>query len=104
MCVTITYTFVSILLLTFAIIICFGLGRTGTARGSIAPTCFLLAGKRAKFGYNTAYLQKGGAKKGSTIQMTEKAYMAKEAWLAMTPKLVEGYRIMLFIKDNPQWY
>ena len=41
---------------------------------------------------------------GSKIQITEKAFMTEEACLRMTPKLVEGYRSLPYVKDNPQWY
>ena len=74
---------------TFVIPICFGLVRTGTAGGNNVPTCFLLAGKRVKSGYTEKFLYQGGGEKGYTIQMTEKAYRTEEAWMAISPKLVE---------------
>lgn len=30
--------------------------------------------------------------------------MTEEAWVSMTPKLVEGYRNLPYIKENPQWW
>ena len=41
---------------------------------------------------------------GSTIQMTEKAFLTEKAWLRMTPNLIEGYRSLPYIQYNPQWY
>ena len=78
--------------------------RTGTAGGTNGPTVFLMEGKRVKTGFTAKFLEEHGAEPGSTIQMTEKAFMTEEAWLKMTPELVRGYRNMPFIQDNPQWY
>ena len=30
--------------------------------------------------------------------------MTEEAWLIITPKLIEGYRSLPYVKENPQWY
>lgn len=35
--------------------------------------------------------------------MTENAYMTDDAWSKCTPHLLEGYRKMPVIKDNPEW-
>ena len=45
-----------------------------------------------------------GCEEGSMILITENAYMNKEAWKDMTPKFVEGYRNMTFVRDNTNCY
>ena len=35
--------------------------------------------------------------------MTENAYMTDDAWIEATPHLLDGYRKMQVIKDNPEW-
>jgi hypothetical protein len=36
--------------------------------------------------------------------MMEDAHMIEDAWEEMTPSLVEGYRSLPVICDNPQWW
>ena len=78
--------------------------RTGTAGGNNGPTVFIMAGKRVQQGYDSKYLIWHGAVPGSSIQMTQKAFMTDKCWLDMTPNLFEGYRLLPFLQDNPQWY
>ena len=40
----------------------------------------------------------------STIHITDKDFMVEEACLIMTPKLIEGYLNLPYVKTNPQWY
>jgi len=41
---------------------------------------------------------------GSTIIiMTQNAYMADDAWIAVTKTLMKGYCEMPFAKENPHW-
>ena len=77
---------------------------TGTAGGSNTPTVFLMEGKNRRSDFSDEYLAESGCAVGSTIKMTEKAFMKEEAWLKMTPKLIEGYLSIPYVKDNPQWY
>ena len=78
--------------------------RTGAAGGSNGPTAFVMAGKEARTGFTETFIEERGCAPGSCIQMTEKAFMTEEAWLAMSPDIVKGYRAMPFIEWNPQWW
>ena len=57
--------------------------RTGIAAGHNDPTVFLLKGKKRKSGFNETFLRQEGWALGSTICMTENAYMTEEAWEEM---------------------
>lgn len=61
--------------------------RTGTPAGSNGPTAFIMAGKRRRAGYTDAYLQRMGAAPGSTIAMTDKAFMTNDAWDEIAEKV-----------------
>ena len=78
--------------------------RTGSAGGSNGPTAFIMAGKEIRTGFTDTFIEKRGCAPGSCIQMTEKAFMTEEAWLAMSPNIVRGMRAMPFIEWNPQWW
>ena len=79
--------------------------RTGTPAGDTGPTIFLCAGSSRRGGYSDKFLMKGGASKGSTIIMTENAFMTDDAWEAMTPNVIDGLRsINDYVKANPQWW
>ena len=54
--------------------------------------------------YTDAFLQDQGCEPGSTIAMTENAFMADVAWVELTPKLVAGYLMLEVVRDNPQWW
>jgi hypothetical protein len=77
---------------------------TGTMSGTTGPTYFLLKGTQSKKSFNDAYLMRFGMKPGSTIIMTKNAYMTDDAWLQVSKKIVEGYRLLPYIKENPQWH
>ena len=64
--------------------------RTGVAAGHNSPTVFLLKGKSRKSGFNDTFLKQEGCELGSTICMTENAYMTEEAWEKMTPLWPSG--------------
>ncbi len=78
--------------------------RLGSIGGSDGPVFFLMAGKQRKSAFTDNFLSKHGAPKGSSIIMTENAFMTDEAWETMAPLATEGIRGMPFIKDNPQWW
>jgi len=40
---------------------------------------------------------------GSTIIMTENAYMTDEAWLKASEAIVRGYRSLPYVKENEEW-
>jgi hypothetical protein len=78
--------------------------RTGTMSGTTGPTYFLLKGATRKKSFTDAYLVKYGMKPGSTIIMTENAYMTDDAWLQVSKEIVKGYRLLPVIRENPEWY
>ena len=78
--------------------------QNGIAGGSNLPTAFVMKGKIVNTGYTYKMLKENGAKHGSTVVMTDNAFMTEEAWLKLTPNIIEGYRAMPFICDNPQWH
>ena len=78
--------------------------RTGTVAGTTGPTIILLKGVTKQKAYSDDFLVKHGLAPGSTIIMTESAYMTNEAWLKATPYLMKGYRQLPYIKDNPNWF
>ena len=78
--------------------------RTGTCSGSNGPTVFVMKGVRTPVGYNEGFLHDHGASVGSSIQMTENAFMTDECWEKLSPQLIEGYRSLDYIKENPQWF
>ena len=67
--------------------------RTGTMAGTTGPTYFLLKGTKCKKNFNDDYLVRHGMQPGSAIIMTKNAYMTDEAWLQLSKKIVEGYRL-----------
>jgi hypothetical protein len=78
--------------------------RTGAVSGDQGPTTFLLKGLRKPPFFSDKFLEKNGAAFGSTLIMTESAYMTEVAWETMTPVIVKGIRSMPHIRDNPQWW
>ena len=78
--------------------------RTGSVAGTTGPTIFLLKGaKQNRKEFSDEFLVKYGCAPGSTIIMTESAYMTDEAWLEASKAIVKGYRSMPYVKDNPHW-
>ena len=78
--------------------------RTGSVAGHNGPTCFVMAGKKRRTGYTDKFLFDNGCEEGSTLVMTENAYMTDEAWVELTPHLIRGYRAMQYVCDNPDWW
>jgi hypothetical protein len=60
--------------------------RSGVTVGGNGPTGFLLKGKKKRPGYTDDMLVKHGCEPGSTIIMTENAFMTNEAWIELTRK------------------
>ncbi len=77
---------------------------TGTASGITGPTIFLLKGTKHRNNFNNDNLLRYGMAKGSTILMTENAYMTDDAWLEASKAIVKGYRQLPFLKENEDWY
>jgi hypothetical protein len=63
-----------------------------------------MAGKQRRQAFTDDFLHNHGAPKGSSVIMTENAFMTDEAWETMAPLATEGIRSMPFIDDNPQWW
>ena len=66
--------------------------RTGAVGGSQGSTVMLMKGTRKRTGYSNRFLEKHDCCKGSTVIMTDSAFMTTAAWKAMTPRLMIGYR------------
>ena len=69
----------------------------------MVPRHFFEGVKRRK-AYSNDFLCREGCALGSTIAMTESAYMTDEAWVEFTPNIVAGYRHLPFVLENPQWW
>lgn len=78
--------------------------RIGAASGDTGPTAFLPPGVKVKKGFTPAFLKQHGAAHGSCIVMTANGFMTEEAWLKMTPSMIDGIRNMPVIKNNPDWW
>lgn len=78
--------------------------RTGCVAGNNGPTAFIMAGKKRRTGFTDKFLMDHGCEVGSTIAMTETAFMTKQAWEEITPSLIKGYRAMQVVCDNPDWW
>ena len=77
--------------------------RTGTVGGTTGPSIILLKGEKKNPIYMDEFLVKHGMAPGSTIIMTENAYMTNDAWIAVTKDLMMGYRELPFAKENSDW-
>ena len=64
--------------------------RMRTIGGTTGPNIFLLKGNKRKHVFSDAFLERHGMAKGSTIIMTENAYMPDEAWLKASRAIVKG--------------
>ena len=79
--------------------------RIGSVGGTTGPTIFLLKGAKQnrRKEFSDEYLVRHGCAPGSTIVMTESAYMTDVAWLEASKAIVKGYRNMPYVKENKQW-
>ena len=59
---------------------------------------FFMRGKKNRKGYTDALIERNGSAKGSSLKMTDNAYMKDEAWLVMTPNVIKGIRAMHYIE------
>ena len=66
--------------------------QTGAVGGSQGPTVVLMKGTRKCTGYLNMFLENHGCCQGSTVIMTDSAFMTNTAWEVMTPCLIIGYR------------
>ena len=71
--------------------------------GNNGPTAFIMEGKRRKAAYTDDFLVENRCEPGSTITMTESAYMTNEAWVGITKSTFDGYFQIPLIRENPQW-
>ncbi len=77
--------------------------RTGTASGITGPTIFVLEGTKCRSAYDDKFLKRNGMADGSTIIMTENAYMTDMVWLEASVAIVKGYRSLPYIAENKDW-
>ena len=75
--------------------------RTGNCAGSNGPTAFIMKGKRRRARYTNEFLKKEGCEPGSTVVMTDNAFMTEAAWEEMADCIVRGYRSLPVVRDNP---
>jgi hypothetical protein len=77
--------------------------RTGSVDGDTGPIIFLMKGKTKRHGFTDQYLRSNGCVIGSTVIMTENAFMTVGAWDRMTPNVILGLRnIDKYVAANPQ--
>ena len=62
------------------------------AKDTSGPTFFLIKGSERKPEYSDEFLENNGVAKGSSIIMTENAYLTDKAWSEITKKLTTGIR------------
>ncbi len=77
--------------------------KTGTVAGDTGPTIFLLKGTKKRAFFTDDFFVRHGMAIGSTIVMTENAYMTDNAWGEASKSIVKGYRSMPFVAENPNW-
>ena len=75
-----------------------------TVLGWNKSTVMLMKVTRKRTGYSNRVLEKHVCCQGSTVIMTDSAFMTNVAWEAMTPCLMIGYRSMRYIVDNSDWW
>jgi hypothetical protein len=79
--------------------------RTGAVDGDTCPTIFLMKGKTKRHEFTDHYLRSNGCAIGSTVIMTENAFMTFDSWERMTPNIILGLRnINKYVAVNPQWW
>jgi hypothetical protein len=79
--------------------------RTGAVAGDTGPKIFLMKVKTKRHGFTDHYLRSNGCAIGSTVIMTENAFMTVDAWERMPPNIILGLRnINKYVASNPQWW
>lgn len=77
--------------------------RTGTVAGTTGPTIFVLKGTKRRSVYDDKFLKRHGMAEGSTIIMTENAYMTEDAWLEASKAIAKGYPSLPYMAENKDW-
>ena len=77
--------------------------RTGSSNGVTGTTIFALKGQRRHGLFTDECLRSKRCALGSTIIMTDKAFMTNKSWAACTENLMIGYPNSEVVKDNPDW-
>jgi hypothetical protein len=87
------------------------LGRTsisllkcGNAGGDWGPCVALAAGKTRDPIFTDEFLERNGAPRGSTIIMTETAYMTDGAFDELAENFCQGIRDAPIVRDHPKWW
>jgi hypothetical protein len=77
----------------------------GAVAGNMGPTIFLMKGKTKRHGFTDQYLRSNGCTIGSTVIVTENAFMTVDDWEHTTPNVILGLRnINKYVAANPQWW
>ena len=61
--------------------------RSGVSNGGNGPTGFLMKGKKKRPGFTDQFLVRNGCEPGSTVIMTDNAFMTNKAWVQLTKKV-----------------
>jgi len=77
--------------------------RLGNAAGYQGATIILCKGKQRKQGFTDAFLEQHGMTRGSTVLMTESAFMTDEAWAKCMPILIKSMREEPVVAKHPTW-
>jgi hypothetical protein len=78
---------------------------TGAVAGDTGPTIFLMKGNTKRHGFTDHYVRSNVCAIGSTVIMTENAFMTVDAWERMTPNIILGLRnINKYVAAHPQWW
>ena len=73
--------------------------RSGNCAGNNGPTAFIMKGKARKKGWRfDDILVSNGCEEGSTIAMTENAFMTDEAWYNITEKVFDPFFCLLYFQ------
>ena len=74
---------------------------TGSTSEFNVSMTFVMKDIRQRYGYSDKFLVQEGCEERSMITMTENYYMTEEAWKKMIQNVLEGYRKMPLVRDNP---
>lgn len=77
--------------------------RLGNAAGYQGATILLLKGQRKKQEFSDAFLERHGMTRGSTIIMTESAFMTDEAWAKCMPIIIKSIRAEPVVAQHKNW-
>ena len=77
--------------------------RTGSTTGDTGPTIIFFNGENKRPQFTNKLLNNHRLAPGSIIVMTSNTYITEEVWVLVSKAVVNGYRLMPFVRDNTQW-